>query len=596
MRRSVTFFLLVVVLVGNLAYAGRDARNLRQKRVATEPGAPVERPSIGGGNIVQGASITWSIVDSMQNAYSPANSGCKLISYDPLTDRLALIHRASTTYGAASGQLWYNISTDGAATWSRVGEVNAGTALTLRYPSCALSNPTNSTNQADLLLTWSAPRLVGDPADFGGISYGIDLYGAGASFATEGGDSGLSSQTSIWAPPGSAWVYWASEFGNTYRVWRTNDFLTVIDETPATWGDTPVNFSNPLGYLNGDATANASYFAVQALFPGDSTDVINFGYSKTTNDGATWSGWTRPQPDWRRATGIPTSWDLMDYFQPAGATVDYIGDFIEDGNDDAHFFNAVVDSPWTATATRGILETFETGSGWESKWVTMDLHEQTILSYNAVLNQTHNDVRATISADGTVMAVVWLDAGTDSPTDTLPDVWFSWRATNGGNWSTPENLTLTPGFAELILHAAPKLRTNGGNSYTIFLSRTYEAGLTTYPPSDVNRAIIYGGSYTFNTATSVGEGQLPLKYALQQNYPNPFNPGTKIAFTIPQKSEVKLSVYNVLGEEVSTLLNGTKEAGTHEVGFSALNLPSGIYFYTLKAGQFTETRKMVLMK
>lgn len=594
MRRSVTALLLVMIFSGNLVFAGRDARNLRQKPVRVEIDPGMERPSKdGSGGIVQGASITWSVVDSMQNAFGPANSGSKMLAYDPLTDRLALIHRASTTYGAGSGQLWYNISNDGAVTWSRVGELNGGTELTLRYPSCALSNPTSSTNQADLLFTWAAPRLVSGA--FGGITYGLDLYGAGGAFATQGSDTALSSQTSIWSVPGSAWVYWASEFSNTYRIWKTTDYVTVTDETPPTWQDTPANFSNPLGYINGDATANASYFAVQALFPNDSAEVINFGYSKSTDNGTTWSGWTRPQPDWRYATGIPLSWDLMDYLQPAGGTVDYIGDFLEDGTDRAHFFNAVVDSPWTATATRGILETYETGSGWESKWVTMDLHEQTNLVYGA-LAQTHNDIRAVISPDGSILAVLWLDAGTDSPTDTLPDVWFSWRQVNGGNWSTPENLTLTPNFAELLLHVAPKLKSNGGGSYTVFLSRTYEAGVTTYPPADGNRAIVYAGSYTFNTATSVGDESVPLKYALAQNYPNPFNPSTKIAFTIPQKSDVQLSVYNVLGEKVAELLNGVKESGTYEVGFSVANLPSGVYFYTLRAGQFSETKKMVLMK
>ncbi|GEM_PF-3361801 len=592
MKRSITILMMVVVLVGNLAYGAIDAKYARKKPVANEPTTlPTTRP--GSGNIISGG-LSWFPVDSMANVYGMANSGIKCITYDPTSGALAIVHRASLDYGIASGQLWYNTSTDGGATWTRVGELNAGTPATLRYPSAYISNPTGSSNPADILFTWSAPRLVSGA--FGGISYGLDQFNTGASFAVSGTDTSISSQTSIWGTAGSAYVYWASESGNTYRVWATNDFTTVSEQVPPTWADSPANFSNPLGYIHGSSTASASYFAVQALFPGDSADVINFGYSKSTDNAATWSGWTRPQPDWRRATGLPTSWDLMDFDQPAGGTVDYIGDFIVDPTDRAHFFNVVVDSPWSATDTRGILETYETGSGWESKWITMDLHEQTNLIYGG-LPQTHQDLRASISDDGSVLACVWLDAGTASATDTIPDIWFSWRSnTPAGTWASPVNLSGTPTDAELVIHAGPRMRSNGGNSYTIFLVRNYESSNPPYPPNDVNKTTIYATSHTFTATTDVRNDGNVVGYKLAQNYPNPFNPGTKISFTLPERAAVKLSVYNVLGQEVATLVDGVRNAGVHDVGFSATNFPSGIYFYTLKAGQFSETRKMVLMK
>ncbi len=590
MKRSITILLLVVVLVGNLAYGAIDAKNARKAPVATEPTtSPTTRP--GNGNVPWGG-LSWFPVDSMANVYGMANSGVKPLSYDPASGALGIVHRGAADYALGSGQLWYNALTG--VNWNRVGELNAGTDITLRYPSAHISNPTNSTDPTDALFTWAAPRLVAGA--FGGISYGLDQFGTGASFAVMGTDTSLSSQTSIWGTAGSAWVYWAAESGVTYRVWATNDFTTVTEQVPPTWADSPANFTNPLGYINGSSTASASYFAVQALFPGDSADVINFGYSKSTDNAATWSGWTRPQPDWRRATGLPTSWDLMDFAQPPGGTVDYIGDFIVDPTDRAHFFNVVVDSPWTDLATRGILETYENGSGWESKWITIDLHEQTNLVYGA-LPQTHQDIRATISDDGTILACVWLDAGTADPSDVIPDIWFSWRANDPtGTWAAPVNLTTTPNDAELVIHTAPRLRSNGGNSYTIFLLRNYESSNPPYPPNDVNKTTIFASSYTFTAATDVSNEGNVLGYKLAQNYPNPFNPGTQITFTLPERATVKLSVYNLLGEEVATLVDGVRNAGVHEIPFTATSLPSGMYFYTLKAGQFSETRKMVLMK
>ncbi|MFA3783697.1 T9SS type A sorting domain-containing protein [Melioribacteraceae bacterium 4301-Me] len=92
-------------------------------------------------------------------------------------------------------------------------------------------------------------------------------------------------------------------------------------------------------------------------------------------------------------------------------------------------------------------------------------------------------------------------------------------------------------------------------------------------------------------------GDLPATYTLNQNYPNPFNPSTTISFALPKQTEVTLKVYNILGQEVSTLVNNqVMEAGVHKVNFGALNLASGVYFYTIKAGNFTATKKMLLLK
>jgi hypothetical protein len=90
---------------------------------------------------------------------------------------------------------------------------------------------------------------------------------------------------------------------------------------------------------------------------------------------------------------------------------------------------------------------------------------------------------------------------------------------------------------------------------------------------------------------------LPQKFQLQQNYPNPFNPTTVINFTIPKGGNVTLKVYNSLGQEVATLVNGYKDAANYQVDFNASSLSSGVYFYTLKVGNsFTQTKKMLLLK
>jgi len=99
------------------------------------------------------------------------------------------------------------------------------------------------------------------------------------------------------------------------------------------------------------------------------------------------------------------------------------------------------------------------------------------------------------------------------------------------------------------------------------------------------------------TVTDVGEISLnPKQFMLYDNYPNPFNPSTTIRYSIPEGSFTSIKIYNSLGSKVATLVNETKSAGTYEVEFNASDLSSGIYYYTLQAGSFSETKKMILMK
>jgi hypothetical protein len=193
------------------------------------------------------------------------------------------------------------------------------------------------------------------------------------------------------------------------------------------------------------------------------------------------------------------------------------------------------------------------------------------------------------------MTLAWLDG--PSRTDTLPDIWMSYRHISSPTWSTPQNLTQTPFFAELMLHTAPMLRANGGNSYTLFIVRNYEGGATGYPPNSTATTHIFFSSYTFNVIVGVeATNARPIEFTLEQNYPNPFNPMTVLNYQLPIDNYVTIKVYDVLGREVVTLVDGEMEAGSHEVMFDGSNLPSGMYVYRLMSGSNQKSRKMLLMK
>ncbi len=89
---------------------------------------------------------------------------------------------------------------------------------------------------------------------------------------------------------------------------------------------------------------------------------------------------------------------------------------------------------------------------------------------------------------------------------------------------------------------------------------------------------------------------IPVTYQLEQNYPNPFNPSTRIVYSIPEEGYVKLAIYNMLGEEVETIVNSTQKAGRYEVNFDASKLSSGVYIYRIEAANFTASKKLMLLK
>ncbi|MCX6162109.1 MAG: T9SS type A sorting domain-containing protein [Ignavibacteriae bacterium] len=90
--------------------------------------------------------------------------------------------------------------------------------------------------------------------------------------------------------------------------------------------------------------------------------------------------------------------------------------------------------------------------------------------------------------------------------------------------------------------------------------------------------------------------ELPTKYDLAQNYPNPFNPVTTIRYAIPRNSQVWLTVFDVIGREVETLINEKQSAGTYEAVWDASQIPSGVYFYRLTTNEFTSIKSMLLIK
>jgi plastocyanin len=185
--------------------------------------------------------------------------------------------------------------------------------------------------------------------------------------------------------------------------------------------------------------------------------------------------------------------------------------------------------------------------------------------------------------------------------------------TNSAFSFSPSTLTINLGdtvkFVLAIIHNALEvdlatwnangITSNGGfdtpfGGGTVLLTQT-----GTHYYVCVNHAFLgMKGQIVVNSASDVqtSNNNVPDSYNLKQNFPNPFNPSTKISFSLPQKSNVTLKIYNAIGQEIKTLMEGETDAGIHEIEFNGSNLPSGIYFYRLLTPSYTDTKRLVLLK
>lgn len=184
---------------------------------------------------------------------------------------------------------------------------------------------------------------------------------------------------------------------------------------------------------------------------------------------------------------------------------------------------------------------------------------------------------------------------------------------NGMSWQNLTNGITTNEISQLAVSSNGILFTSGAGNQAIFKSTNsgntwnqFNQGLPN--PADVGPIGITKSGYIFaainnkiykyfdQTTDIKSNEEVGFEYKLSQNFPNPFNPSTTIQFSIPHSQFVNLKVYDVLGREVSTLVNEEKLPGNYEVKFDGSNLPSGIYFYRLQAGSFSQTKKLLLLK
>ena len=268
------------------------------------------------------------------------------------------------------------------------------------------------------------------------------------------------------------------------------------------------------------------------------------------------------------------TWDSTDFYLPqAGA---------EAGWNNAFFFD-VNAGVWFGTNNTRVYKSLSLVS-WSTQLTTGQLNSYAIWFNNPIVGMTGGTAVLMTSTGG----LTWQNPPTALPgtanvsgiTGAGTQWWVTRQAAliyyssnNGAVWSTQYT---APGAGQYRHIAKPRNST----FFTLYAVRS---------DGGISKGTIPLGIQPISS-------EVPSEFKLQQNYPNPFNPNTKINFNLPKEGAVKLSVFDVIGREVSVLVNENLRAGIYEVNFDAANLTSGTYFYRIISGSYAETKKMILIK
>lgn len=565
----------------------------------TLPGGPA--PMIVGTSVY---------VDTMQNAYSTQAPFTNQIDY--LAGSIVITKRGwAELPGSGSGFIHYNWSTDGGTTWGRSAAINgAQTQQGGRHPSVALSY--DGVNPAVPVGMWG--ELVSGA--FGGLVCWYDLE-VGADLTTISVFDITTGTTNAGVPDapfangaghvfftlddgaltgGETWLAKSVDAGNSWSGIADGSYWISAADVDAFIGGAG-DFA-PDGLHGGVAFAGAE----------DGGLTYKIGLKETADGGATWGAieWI----DVTTVTGTPSGADII---ENASANIPAFGtggafegaglgelDIVYDANNNPHIALTLLNAGAPADMNDDqayLVDLYHNGTSWSVNVVANATRWFYALPGGL---DTRNENSLARNAAGTLIYMKWMDGtvtadanadGVGDSTDAAELYLASW--TTGGAWGNVTNVTGTPTIREKYSQMAARL--DGNNEAVIMWTYFGDNDV-----NDLSRSIVY---YLKDAIVSIeNPGTVARSFELKQNYPNPFNPSTTISYRLEDQSRVSLKVYNLLGQEVRTLVAGTtQEAATHNVVWdgkdnSGKSVASGVYMYRLEAGNTVQTKKMVFMK
>ncbi|MBL8016660.1 MAG: T9SS type A sorting domain-containing protein [Ignavibacteria bacterium] len=405
-------------------------------------------------------------------------------------------------------------------------------------PSCGFSWGTQTSGTSNLLQAVSTPSQ--DVCWIGGATATVRL-------TVNGGSTWTNANPNPGVINGDVYNIWAID--GTTALLTTSPAATYIYRTTNAGVNWTQVFTQAGGFIDAIVMANA-----------------NTGYAYGDPVSARWSLW--------KTTNGGVNWDSTGMYLPQVATeagwnnaMCVIGNNIWFGTNNTKVYrstNGGATGSWTGVATTGNLNTY-------GVWFTSPTNG---ICVGSIVQKT---------TDG---GATWVNGGTVGGSGNMTSI--------GG---IGDNYWLTRGNNTYGSTDFGATWTGAGFTGTQALWGT---SIITGSPCLTGWSVGAAGTLVKLNGSPVGindpSSQLPSEYRLAQNYPNPFNPTTSITFDMPAAGNVELKIYDILGKEVATLVNGNMNPGSHVISFDASSLASGVYIYKLTSGSFSDSKKMVLIK
>ncbi len=394
-------------------------------------------------------------------------------------------------------------------------------------------------------------------------------------------DTAQSWNTSVAVSGSAVHVVWIDNRNGNWEIYYKRSFDSGIS-----WG-TDTRLSSDASYSEFPSVA-ASGSVVHVVWTDNRDGNYEIYYKRSTDGGVIWGAETRLTSN--------AQFSLTPSVSVSGTSVHVVWRDFRDGNYEIYYkLSTDAGASWGADIrlTNNIFDSGDpslSASGQLSVAAWMDIREGNwMIFYKRSTDGGASwgvDTRLTfgpsdpaspsVSVSGLAIHIVWQDYR-----DGNQEIYYKRSVDGGITWSIDTRLTNNPSVSEI-----PSVTVSGQAVHVIWTDER-----------DGNREIYYKRDPTGNPLGIISiSSEIPGGFSLSQNYPNPFNPGTIIRFQINKLSNVKLVVYDIQGRQITELINLKMNAGTYEIDWNASNFPSGVYYYKLSAGEYSETRKMVLVK
>jgi len=499
---------------------------------------------------------------------------------------------ATNAAAGSTARMLYNYSMDGGATWASETGFELGNGAKTRFPDMQVQTVSGSETAIGLGRMYEPGAST---VRFSGVAQDLFLGAEGAAI----------SRVDI---PETGLGYFGDlrmdgKYGGVYQSADTLYYATYDPVTKLFSG-------KKFLYRTANSNTVCSYMLQASKVANHMTAIWNFvnpdagtlrpsQYTTSTDNGATWS---------------PVVDVMANSFVGGDSANPYWHEDIT--------YKPGTSTPYVVFSTRDVFTTFVTAEQSTKAWkivmyavgsapvVVADWRNMDILAdTNQFKRVTKLQVNANIvghpsigfSTDGSAIFVAFSAAQVDTnssgavPGFNYNDIYVTRSTDNGATWSRPKNITNTPDVDEMYPTIARFNSASNNQAWVGYQSDIIPGSYTFTDLQTVSR------TYEVLKSVTVGvenvSSVVPASFSLKQNFPNPFNPTTNIKFDMVKGANVTLKVFDLAGKEVATLVdNEFVSAGTKQVIFEGAKLSSGIYFYTLTAGNFKETKKMMLIK